>query len=147
MPRMWWTPDGGSQERRTLLRDGSVLDPRTPHVVWGNDQTGNRGIITFVMQPQKNRSTSRVPARGVKRSEKSRKRQTADWTLHVVVRPNSYAPVQASRDGVDNPVSRHSSIGLAGAALSPGAALLPRRASGESRRVDSRSRFNLWSYS
>jgi len=59
MPRMWWTPDGGSQERRTLLRDGSVLDPRTPHVVWGNDQTGNRGIITFVMQPQKNRSTSR----------------------------------------------------------------------------------------
>ena len=145
MPRMWWTPDGGSQERRTLLRDGSVLDPRTPHVVWGNDQTGNRGIITFVMQPQKNRSTSRVPARGVKSPASAR---LESGRSHVVrVRPNSYAPVQASRDGVDNPVSRHSSIGLAGAALSPGAALLPRRASGESRRVDSRSRFNLWSYS
>lgn len=143
MPRMWWTPDGGSQERRTLLRDGSVLDPRTPHVVWGNDQTGNRGIITFVMQPQKNRSTSRVPARGVK-SPASARLETGRYV--AVVRPNSYAPVQASRDGVDNPVSRHSSIGLAGAALSPGAALLPRRASGESRRVDSRSRF-LWSYS
>jgi hypothetical protein len=75
MPRMWWTPDGGSQERRTLLRDGSVLDPRTPRWYgYGGMISGNRGIITFVMQPLKNRSTSRVSTR----SEKSRKRQTRD---------------------------------------------------------------------
>jgi hypothetical protein len=64
MPRMWWTPDGGSQERRTLLRDGSVLDPRTPRWYgYGGMISGNRGIITFVMQPQKNRSMSRVSTR------------------------------------------------------------------------------------
>ncbi len=74
-----------------------------------------------------------MSARGVK-SPASVRLETATLLL---VRPVQSRTSVA--DGVDNPVSRHSSIGLAGAALSPGAALLPRRASGESRRVDSRS--------
>jgi len=66
------------------------------------------------MQPQKNRSTSR-------QHEEWKVPQAPDWTPST--RPSWYAVVrrpvqlQASRDGVDNPVSRHSSIGLAGAAL------------------------------
>jgi len=142
MPRMWWTPDGGSQERRTLLRDGSVLDPRTPHVVWGNDQTGNRGIITFVMQPQKNRSTSRVPARGVKSPASARLDATRSSTPQFVRtrtsvarrRGQSFIPSFLNRSCGRRLKSRRGVVG-------------PRRASGESRRVDSRSRFNLWSYS
>ena len=74
MHRMWWTPDGGSQERRFSTVRFSTRGRRGG--MGEGDESGNGGIITFVMQPQKNRST---------RSEKSRKRQTGA----TLVRPRT----------------------------------------------------------